>query len=103
MLKRIALLSLLLVPAHSQATRPESTGGKIVASIIRIANRHPYLFTLPLASLSFSFFRDRSHGPDRDDFTPWLMSLATWYVSGRLLKTTTKVIMDEYDISPVID
>lgn len=103
MLKRIALLSLLLVPIHTFAARPESTGGKMLASIFRIVHRHSYLFTFPVAPLSFALFQDHSHRYNRDDLTPWLMSLAAWYVSGRLLKTTTKVIMDECDIPPLLD
>lgn len=101
MLKHIALFSLLVMPLHATAARPESTGGKMLASIFRIAHRHSYLFTFPIAPIAYTYWLENR--PYKDEFVPLFVAAAAWYVSGRLLKTTTKVIMDEYDIPPLVD
>lgn len=93
----LTVLLFISIPFTSDAGL-SSTAGKLGAAAVKILNRHAYIFTFPIAPITFDKAKDR-----QDDFPAFLMSLAAWYVSGRLLKTTTKVIMDDFNISPIQD
>lgn len=96
------IFAVFLIAPNQISTQPTTVPGKIGAGLVRIINRHPYILTFPVAPLSFVLFKP-PHSSDNDNFFPFAMTLIAWYVTGRLLKTTTKVIMDSCEIEPLQD
>lgn len=96
MIKRISLSLFLLTTGSTFIAQPQTVSGKVSVSILRTTNRHPYMITLPIIPVIFFLAQDAL-----DSGTALLTSLISWYCAGRLLKTTTNAMMEEFDIAPL--
>jgi hypothetical protein len=96
MMKRILLSLFLLTTGSTFIAQPQTVSGKVSVSILRTTNKHPYIITLPIVPVIFFFTQDAL-----DSGTALLASLVSWYCAGRLLKTTTHAMMEEFDIAPL--
>lgn len=103
MFKRlILLLSLaLLVPTTAiHAAKPETFLGKLGASAIQFTNYHRDLLTFPVVIWTFN----RINNPNNEFPTmliPALISLFPWCIASNVLNTSTKALMQNFDIDPI--
>lgn len=100
----ILAIALLGSSLSISAAKPTSIPGKIGAGLIQFVHRHTYLLTIPAGlygahyALNNLCFRPIETA---DILVTGLVGLGSWYVSGRLLKTATKITMDMCNIDPV--
>lgn len=106
MLKRFLLcaltIGLISSSASISAAKPTTVLGKISAGALQIINRHSYLMSLPM----WSYIASKTANPafHGEDMAPVIVvSTLGWLICGRLLKTTTGVIMNQFDIEPIRD
>ena len=100
--KRTVLISLGLFALINSApvqAKPTTVAGKIGAGLVQLVNRHSYLLTLPLWAIYFKAIRNRDFRAD--DGPALLVSGIAWFLTGKVTKTVTGIIMDANDIQPV--
>lgn len=96
MIKHITLSALILISGSTFTAQQQTVTGKISAGMLKTTHRHAYMLTLPIIPVIWFIGPEVTDGP-----TILLASLIAWYCSGKLLKTTTQAIMDEFDIQPL--